>query len=190
MLATLKQPSVGFCRKALNFIGCIIAGYVFFFLVIYSSLPLTLDIVFTIFLAEYCRWANERRRQKVSGSADYGAICISDEKDPTRHWLDSIATVVGFREDPALFTRALESYRQAQHCKLLLVCVDGDAKEDQEMVNVFKRVSSSAFLYRVLLLMVTTRSIPTMRLSYTLMFRSQSLHRIWTELDLNRLQMG
>lgn len=54
--------------------------------------------------------------------------------------LDCMAAVVGWREDPALFTRALESYRMAKACTFLLVGIDGDEEADQDMVDVFHKV--------------------------------------------------
>ena len=54
--------------------------------------------------------------------------------------LDCMAAVVGWREDPALFTRALESYKTARGCMFLMVGIDGDEAQDQDMVDVFNLV--------------------------------------------------
>lgn len=60
--------------------------------------------------------------------------------------LDCLAAVVGWREDPGLFTRALESYRMAKGCAFLLVGIDGDEEPDQDMVDVFHKVSNTTLL--------------------------------------------
>jgi hyaluronan synthase len=54
--------------------------------------------------------------------------------------LDCMAAVVGWREDPGLFTRALESYRMTRGCSFLLVGIDGDEAPDHDMVDVFNKV--------------------------------------------------
>jgi hyaluronan synthase len=61
--------------------------------------------------------------------------------------LDSMAAVVGWREDPALFTRALESYKNAKHCTFMLVGIDGDDVADRDMVDVFNIVSVQAYMH-------------------------------------------
>lgn len=126
-----------------NITGCIVAGYIYFYILLYSERPLTLDVIFFIFQAELCRWANARRRkhpdlQEVAD--DPGAL---EKGRSGGQMLDSIAAIVGYREDSALFTRALESYRCASNCKFILVSIDGDEMEDQEMINVFRNVSTS-----------------------------------------------
>lgn len=57
------------------------------------------------------------------------------ESDPA-----TIAQVVGWKEDPELFSRALASYQTAEGLRFLLVGVDGDLTEDMEMVDVFQKV--------------------------------------------------
>lgn len=51
-----------------------------------------------------------------------------------------MAAIVGYREDLALFVRALESYKDAAECRFVLVGVDGDDTPDMEMVRVFQQV--------------------------------------------------
>jgi hyaluronan synthase len=55
--------------------------------------------------------------------------------------LATMAQVVGWKEEPELFSRALESYREAEGLRFLLVGVDGDSAEDMEMLDVFHKVS-------------------------------------------------
>jgi hyaluronan synthase len=59
-----------------------------------------------------------------------------------------MATIVGYREDPDLFTRALDSYKTAAECRFVLVGVDGDDTPDMEMVDVFQGVSSTTIVYK------------------------------------------
>lgn len=58
-----------------------------------------------------------------------------------------MATIVGYREDPDLFARALDSYKSAAECRFVLVGVDGDDTPDMEMVHVFKGVNSPTIVY-------------------------------------------
>ncbi|GLI73655.1 hypothetical protein PoHVEF18_001875 [Penicillium ochrochloron] len=51
-----------------------------------------------------------------------------------------MAAIVGYREDPELFARALDSYKTAAECRFVLVGVDGDETPDMEMVRVFQEV--------------------------------------------------
>ncbi|CAM1504642.1 Fc.00g022330.m01.CDS01 [Cosmosporella sp. VM-42] len=99
----------------------------------------------TVALTELNRLINERRRRNFyqQESRPYENIIsekIDLELQPATPRLDCMAAVVGWREDPALFTRALQSYKTARSCVFLLVGVDGDQEPDQDMVNVFNEV--------------------------------------------------
>ncbi|KAJ4387080.1 hypothetical protein N0V93_007667 [Gnomoniopsis smithogilvyi] len=97
-------------------------------------------------LAELNRLMNEGRRQNLVRLQNRSESPIQEKEDWLK-WelkverpaprLDSVAAVVGWREDPTLFHRALSSYSAAQGCVFLLVGVDGDGPEDEDMVNVF-----------------------------------------------------
>ncbi|KAH7318507.1 hypothetical protein B0I35DRAFT_432226 [Stachybotrys elegans] len=67
-------------------------------------------------------------------------LTSSPPRLPTTFRLQIMAAVVGWREDPSLFTRALESYKYASGCRFLLVGIDGDDAQDEEMMNVFNHV--------------------------------------------------
>ena len=54
----------------------------------------------------------------------------------------ALAAVVGYREEPGLFARALNSYKTCPSLRFLVVGVDGDDAEDMEMVEVFREVRS------------------------------------------------
>ena len=137
----LTLPAVSPHSKALNIIGCVGAVYLLGYLTFFSPLPLTLDVILTISLAEYCRLnSSSQQKHALPGKNRKTKGDSSRNGNHGLERLDTIAAVVGFREDPDIFRRALESYRKACNCKILLVCVDGDAEEDQEMVSVFKKV--------------------------------------------------
>lgn len=114
-----------------------------------TKFPITLDLLMTIALAELNRFVNEMRRQKLS-RLQYRHESPIREKEDWLKWdlnveraaprLDCMAAVVGWREDPSLFHRALKSYTSAKGCVFLLVGIDGDGPEDQDMVNVFNEV--------------------------------------------------
>lgn len=107
---------------------------------------MTLDILLSIFLTEFNRYSNEGRRSRFSSYQTDTGISYDTEKAPapSEHGLlagaETMAAVVGYREDPALFTRALESYKSARGCVFTLVSIDGDAAEDLEMMRVFCKV--------------------------------------------------
>ncbi|KAI0470583.1 hyaluronan synthase [Xylariaceae sp. FL0804] len=132
-----------------NFLGCVAACALYFYLLLYSKHLWTIDTIMGVVLAEYCAWGNERYRKRTALRNENDALALS-EKAAAAHGrdrsfasdrrLDCLAAVVGYREDPAIFKRALESYIDADNCRFVLASVDGDAPEDQEMVNVFSRV--------------------------------------------------
>lgn len=137
-----RGPEVSRLRQFLNLLGCLIVLPIYSVITGYTRHPLTLDILLTIFSAEYNRFMNENRRRKlqeplrepqdlekasfVSPNVDRGAECM--------------ATIVGYREDPELFARALQSYKNIPECRLVLVGVDGDDVPDTEMIRVFQQV--------------------------------------------------
>lgn len=104
----------------------------------------------TIALAELNRFINEGRRMKfyedepvpMMEEKVYNEKADFLESQPVepQSRLDCMAAVVGWREDPILFTRALQSYRAASNCSFLLVGIDGNDEPDQDMVDVFNKV--------------------------------------------------
>lgn len=137
---------VSVLRKILNIIGCLLIIPASYLATVQSLYPLTLDILIAIILGESNRFVNERRRMSLRAQASLSEKNGSDkeksdletQKPPPR--LDCIAAVVGYREDPELFTRALESYKSARCQSFILVGIDGDDTEDQDMVDVFSQV--------------------------------------------------
>lgn len=139
-------------RQLLNFLGCLAILPCFYLIVGRSRYPMTLDILFSIFLTEFNRYANEGRRSRFSShQTDTGAVYDTEKAPaPTEHGVlagaETMAAVVGYREDPALFTRALESYKSARGCVFTLVSIDGDAAEDLEMMRVFCKVRTLLYV--------------------------------------------
>ncbi|KAL1851677.1 hypothetical protein Daus18300_012486 [Diaporthe australafricana] len=105
-------------------------------------------MLLTIILAELNRFVNQRRREKLHELKNQDESPIREKQDWLK-WelnvekavprLDCMAAVVGWREDPDLFSRALESYKTTEGCTFLLVGVDGDEIDDQDMVDLFKQ---------------------------------------------------
>jgi hyaluronan synthase len=138
-------------RKLLNIAGCILCLLVYWVATVHCRWPVTLDFVLTVALTELTRYINEGRRiayyeeenlsqvarEKVNPEKAALDLELSVLSGPR---LDCMAAVVGWREDPALFTRALESYKRTRGCVFLLVGIDGDEAEDRDMIDVFNMV--------------------------------------------------
>ncbi|KAH7021967.1 glycosyltransferase family 2 protein [Ilyonectria destructans] len=136
---------VSLLRKIFNVIVGLISVPAFWVLTVRCAWPITLDMIVVIALTELNRFFNEGRRialyeQGVSPNNDAESKNLDLELEPPKSRLDCMAAVVGWREDPALFTRALESYKSAIGCDFLLVGIDGDEADDQDMVDVFNSV--------------------------------------------------
>ncbi|CAI7626526.1 unnamed protein product [Penicillium glandicola] len=134
------QVLVSLGGQTLNFLGCLAAAAVYYYGLKYLEQPLTFDVMVSILMAEYCRWGNNQRRKLAALRVENGHPRLAKKAKPSEQRLDCVAAVVGYREEPALWRTALESYSQAQNCRFLLICVDGDAEEDREMVDVFQDV--------------------------------------------------
>lgn len=141
-----RAPHISWTRKILNIVGCLLSLPLYWLMTVHCRYPVTLDLIVTIMLTELNRFNNEGRRirlyEEESPSPRKGIdVEKSDpELQPAVPRLDCMAAVVGWREDPGLFTRALDSYKSAKCCKFLLVGIDGDEAEDMDMVNVFNQV--------------------------------------------------
>lgn len=148
-----QEVIVSVLQKVVNFLGCIVAAIIYAYLLLYSNHLWTIDTSASVLLAEYCGWSNERLRKKSAGNEapqvdESGDLSLAEKggyfsltKNPSESAKpECIAAVVGYREDPAIFTKALESYLQADGCRFMLVCIDGNSLEDQEMVDVFQKV--------------------------------------------------
>ncbi len=56
------------------------------------------------------------------------------------HHVPCIATVVGYREEPSLYRRCLESYKGLDDIEILVAGIDGNKHDDQEMMDIFLEV--------------------------------------------------
>lgn len=133
-------PEVSRFRQFLNALGCLVVLPIYSVITGYTRHPLTLDILLTIFAAEFNRFSNENRRQRLYGPTrsvkdPEKAIYALPDRGP-----ECMATIVGYREDPMLFARALESYKAVPECRFVLTGVDGDQGPDMEMIRVFQQV--------------------------------------------------
>lgn len=148
-LNSQSPQRVSIWRQCLNVLCCLLSLPLYFLLTVSTQLPITLDLLMTITLTELNRLINERRREKLSRLQARSESPVQEKEDwlkwelnieKTAPRLDCMAAVVGWREDPELFHRALSSYSHAQGCVFLLVGVDGNGPEDEDMVNVFNQV--------------------------------------------------
>ncbi|KAH7211372.1 hypothetical protein DER44DRAFT_807366 [Fusarium oxysporum] len=101
-------------RQLLNLAGCLLIIPAFYLTTIQTLYPMTIDILLGIILTESNRFANEGRRTVQRGGG------IFSTQSNTMN-LDCLSTVVGYREDTTLFTRALESYKAARGQAFMLV---------------------------------------------------------------------
>ncbi|KAJ6437317.1 hyaluronan synthase [Purpureocillium lavendulum] len=149
--ALSSSSPVSLTRKVLNVAGCIVCLPIYWIATVHCRWPVTLDLILTVVLTELTRYVNEGRR--MAYYEEFRPPSISEGMDPEKAALelelltpssatrlDCMAAVVGWREDPALFTRALESYKTTRGCVFLVVGIDGDEAEDQDMLDVFNLV--------------------------------------------------
>ncbi|KAK0645199.1 Hyaluronan synthase 1 [Lasiodiplodia hormozganensis] len=99
--------------------------------------PLTLDTLLSIILTEISRRKSERSLQKLQHHLGEQSLdAEKGEKQTNKAGVPYIVSVVGYREDSALFKRALASYSTCTGAITLLVGIDGnEADEDAEMVR-------------------------------------------------------
>ncbi|KAH6613120.1 hypothetical protein C7974DRAFT_368899, partial [Boeremia exigua] len=139
--------------KVYNLIGCVVATVLYFYLTLYwSDYLYTFDTILTVYLAEYCGWANERvrkhgQRYQQEKSEIPLDLNMAEKGEhgmhPKKLHLGCIAAIVGYREDPDIFKKALESYLDAEGCQFVLTCIDGNEPKDDDMVDIFRKVYPS-----------------------------------------------
>ncbi len=103
--------------------------------------PITLQTLYNLLLAEISRSKNIRRVTMFNR-----ARCADDNigKDHSPRHVPCVATVVGYREDPSLYRRCLESYKGLDEIEMLVAGIDGNLHEDQQMMDIFLDVSKIA----------------------------------------------
>ncbi|KAK7402900.1 hypothetical protein QQX98_011350 [Neonectria punicea] len=145
---TPRGRHVSVLRQLINVIGCIFIIPVFYLATVQSLYPMTMDMLINIMLTEYNRFSNEGRRLSFYSTSNgsprqnngtvRGKADLEMQKPPSK--LNCMVAVVGYREDPELFTRALESYKSARGHSFMIIGIDGDDAEDQDMADVFDKV--------------------------------------------------
>lgn len=85
------------------------------------------DLIVRISLAEYNRYKNKQRLNSLSA------------RDAREAAENAMVCVVGYREDPISYEKALSSYREAG-IRCVVCGVDGGEKADMELPEVFKKV--------------------------------------------------
>ncbi|KAF4301863.1 putative glycosyltransferase family 2 protein [Botryosphaeria dothidea] len=110
--------------------------------------PLTLDTLLSIILTEISRRKSKRSLQLLQHRLEEQSLdgeAGLDRKKPNKAGVPYIVSVVGYREDSALFRRALASYSSCTGVATMLVGIDGDeADEDAEMVRCVQAVYPQA----------------------------------------------
>lgn len=93
--------------------------------------PITFESIWQISLAEVNRRKNIRRVRLRNQKSDAEKGILEKERD-VRH----MASVVGYREEPGLFRKCLQSYIGSPGLEIMLVGIDGDHDGDMEMIRV------------------------------------------------------
>lgn len=103
-----------------------------------TNWPVTIEALFSCALSEWNRQKGLRRLKVLDKRNEHG-----DPEKGGHGRTKYMASVVGYREEPGLFQRCLESYRPAG-VDTFLIGIDGNGPEDMEMVRVVERVYPGA----------------------------------------------
>ena len=130
-----------FTWQALNAVLCVLTfTIIFLYFRRYVYLfPITFESIWQISLAEVNRRKNVRRIRQLEHklSKNDVEVGICEKELAVRH----LASVVGYREEPNLFRKCLQSYRGSPGLELMLVGIDGDHDGDMEMVRIVEEVN-------------------------------------------------
>ncbi|KAI9648410.1 hypothetical protein NHQ30_003044 [Ciborinia camelliae] len=128
-------------RQIYNGLLCIVFFYIFFrYARSYITFaPITLESIWQISLAEINRMKNVKRVQQLEQKL---SLQDAEKGIQTR---DSVAarcitSVVGYREEPNLWRKCLQSYLNSPGLEIMLIGIDGDHDADMEMVSVAQQV--------------------------------------------------
>jgi hyaluronan synthase len=127
-------------RQLLNTVLCLAtftAIFLYFRRCVYLF-PITFESVWQISLAEVNRRKNVRRVRLLEQTH-----AAADEEKGTRGRLPAVrhlASVVGYREEPNLYRKCLQSYRGSPGLEIMVVGIDGDHDGDMEMVRIAEEV--------------------------------------------------
>ena len=108
---------------------------------VYIQYAIFLDLLFTIGFSEYNRSLNLHRYRKRQRKLDSGDLRSSSSS--------CIASVIRYRDDPALYARCLRSYLDRTEVGFFVAGIDGDEEQDLGMVKTFREVcpTSLTILY-------------------------------------------
>ena len=108
-----------------------VKGYTFEF-------PLLLEGAFQILLSEVNRSKNFKRLKLYLESIELSPADVEKNVHQGKACQRYVGGVVGYREDPDIFKRCLESYRDHGNKSLstLVIGIDGNEVEDEEMVKI------------------------------------------------------
>lgn len=127
-------------QQAVNVVLCLLlALFVFGYIRKHVFIfPITMETTWQISLAEINRRRSRRRVRRLQeelapSDVEKGALAKTS-------YARCMASVVGYREEPGLFTKCLESYRDCPGLELLLVGIDGNKAQDMEMANIVRKV--------------------------------------------------
>lgn len=126
-----SRPS--WTHQFLNAVLCVVTFTIIFvyFRRYVAAFPITIESIWQISLAEVNRRKNVKRIQRIEPTVDEEGG-IGEKRSVVRH----MASVVGYREEPTLFKKCLQSYRGSPGLEIMLVGIDGDQAEDMEMVRI------------------------------------------------------
>lgn len=133
-----------FTRQVLNTVLCVLtftAIFLYFRRYVYLF-PITFESIWQISLAEVNRRKNVRRIQQLERK-----LSSNDEEDGIREKETAVrhmASVVGYREEPNLFRKCLQSYHGSPGLELMLVGIDGDHDGDMEMIRIVEEVNPTS----------------------------------------------
>ena len=101
--------------------------------------PITIESLLQIVLSEFNRQKNLRRVASLDhDSASDEEKGFGARKRATR----CLASVVGYREEPTVFRKCLQSYYRSPGLEVIVIGIDGDQSEDLLMVEIAEEVRS------------------------------------------------
>lgn len=128
-------------RQIFNSILCVVIFFIVFryFRKYVSFLPITLESIWQISLAEINRRKNVKRVKQLERtlSLEDAEKGIQTKEDVAAR---CVASVVGYREEVNLYKKCLQSYHNSPGLEIMLIGIDGDHDGDMEMVSVAQQV--------------------------------------------------
>lgn len=103
--------------------------------------PLLIEGVLQIILSEVNHRKQTRRYRQFE---QQGQDCEGLGEEASRR-TECVGAVIGYREDPVIFRKCLESYRDDSSCavSVLVVGIDGNEAEDLQMIGTVEKVCRS-----------------------------------------------